>query len=227
MLTHNFDLVFCDTDSISISKRDGAPFGPSERASLLAELNGMMPPMLRWDDDGYYSACVVAAAKNYLLVDEAGNRKIRGSALKATTKEKALKEFIAFALDFLVDKNVEAVIDMYDDYAREILSMTDISRWASKKTVTENVLNGERTNEARIRASIKDSEYRAGDKIFTYFDESGAVKLQENWSGDHDVDKLLEKLFKTALVFEEIIPKQRFTNYKLKKNKLALSALAS
>jgi DNA polymerase I len=221
---NGYRIVNADTDSMSIAREK--PFSAQDRLDVLAEVNALGSPRIKWEDDGLYLRVAVIKIKNYVL-DDGKKITVRGSALKATMKEPALKEFLSHSLDFIIDNNVEAVIDMYDDYAREILNLTDITRWASKKTITETVLNGERTNESRVRESFKGTEYRAGDKIFTYFDEAGAVKLQENWAGDHDVDKLLEKLFKTSCVFEEIIPKARFTNYKLKKNKLALAQLAS
>jgi hypothetical protein len=114
---------------------------------------------------------------------------------------------------------------IYNKYVKEILNITDISRWASKKTVTSNVLNGTRKNETNVKDAIINTEYAEGDKIYTYFREDDTLGLAENFDGKYNKARLLEKLYKTALVFELVISKETFINYKLKRSQKLLENL--
>ena len=96
---HDFKIANLDTDSISFSKQDGSVFSKQEQTCLLEELNSLFPPTIRWEHDGIFSRVVVIKAKNYILKSESGKVKIKGSALKATGREPALKEFINKVID--------------------------------------------------------------------------------------------------------------------------------
>ena len=112
--------------------------------------------------------------------------------------------------------------EIYDEYVQEILTLDDINRWASKKTITSKVLNPKRTQERKVLAAIKDKEVQEGDKIYTYFKSDDSVGLAENFDGDHSEDKMFQKLFNTSKVFAGVIDKKIFINYKLKGNKALL-----
>ena len=219
---HNFILGPVDTDSISFCKPDMTPFTDEERQQLLDEINQLMPPLVQYADDGYFKTCIVVKAKNYVLWD--GKKiKYKGSALKATMKEPALQEFIKKLIDVMLENPEMDVIhekckEVYLSYVREIMNVQDITRWSSKKTITDKILKNERSNEAKVRDALDGSDYVEGDKIFVYFKEDGTLNLVENFNNDHDKKKLLGKLYKTSNTFETIIPKELFTNYSLVKH---------
>lgn len=224
-MNHNFTLVNADTDSITVCKPDGSPFSENERNNLLEELNSLFPKGIRWEDDGYYKKVVVLKAKNYILLDENNKLKIKGSALKASTKPPALKEFIKRVIDSIINHR-EDYIEIYNSYVKEISNITDIKRWASRKTISDKVLEGERTNETRIRDVLKDTEYVEGDKIYTFYKDSNTLELVERFNGVYDKERLYGSLNDTAWVFETILDCEHlFPNYKLKKNKKLLEAL--
>lgn len=220
-----FKLVNADTDSISYSS--GSPFSEQDRSHLLNELNNLYPARIRFEDDGYYPTIIVIKAKNYILFD--GKKvKIKGSALKATTKEPALKEYIKRTIDNMLDvaRGGEILYNtIYMDYVREAMNVGDIKRWATRKTISEKVLSSERMNEEKVRDAIEDSEYVEGDRAYFYFKSDDSLSLIENFDGDYNKDRLLEKIYKTALVFETVIPKDTFYNFKLKRNKKLLEEL--
>lgn len=219
---NDFTIVNADTDSISITHNDGGPLSSEERATILGMINSMYPERIRFEDDGYYKSVLVLKAKNYALLSEDGKIKIKGSALKATTKEKALQEFIQVVIKSILHGEQNKVLDIYNSYVKEIINLKDISRWSSKKTVTDKVLNPERTNEQKVLDAIEGSEYVEGDKIRTYFDKDKKLKLEEHWNNDHDVDSLLLKVYNTIEVFETVLNMEQFLNYKLKRNKAKL-----
>ena len=103
--THDFKLVNADTDSISVAKADESFYTKQERVELIKELNSVFPDRIRFEDDGYYTTLGVFGAKNYVLQSEDGQIKYKGSAIKATGKEKALQEFIKKVIDILLEPN--------------------------------------------------------------------------------------------------------------------------
>lgn len=215
---HNFKLANLDTDSISFSKSDGAPFTEEEQSSLLKELNSLFPSSIKWEHDGIFSKVVIIKAKNYILKDGKGKVKIKGSALKVTLKEVALKEFVNKVIDSLLNDKISEIKNIYESYVKEIYNLKDIGRWCSKKTITGKVLAAERTTEQKVSTAIQDSEYVEGDKCYMYFRKDESLSLQENWKQDHDEEKLLEKLYKTIVTFETVLDLNEYPNFSLKKN---------
>ena len=171
---------------------------------------------------------VVLKAKNYALRKlDSAKVKTKGSALKGTTKERALQEFMNGLIRVLMDSDdaPAAALDLYNDYVFEIHNLADISRWTSKKTVTEAVLNPSRTNEQKVADALAETDVQMGDKHYFFFDTNDALVLQQNWTGNHSVERLLEKLFKTVKIFAPVLDIKLFPNYTLKRNQRALSSL--
>jgi len=220
---NGYTLVNCDTDSVSICRKDHSFIPEEERVTILDRINALFPEKIKWEDDGYYLTFVVVKAKNYILWD--GKKlKYKGSAIKATQKEPALKEYIKKIIDVILnetdnDQLYSRCQQVYNNYVTEIMNVLDIKRWVHKKTITDKVLKNTRTNEAKVRDAIEGTEYVEGDKIFLYFKEDGNLSLVERYNKDHDKAKLLEKLYKTTLTFETILPiKELFKNYSLVRN---------
>lgn len=212
--TYNFILGPVDTDSISFCKPDMSPFSEQEQSSLLTEINSMMPELVQYAHDGYYESVVCIKAKNYILYD--GELHIKGSALRSPNKELALKEFTDKVIDCLVFDKQDQLPNHYYEYVREIHNVTDISRWTVKKTITESVLNPQRTNEQKVLDALKGKHVQMGDKIYCYFKTDESLGLQENWCGDHDTGKLLGKLYNTVSIFKNVINMELFPKFHLK-----------
>jgi len=216
-----FVLVNADTDSITVAKKEGEASTEEERNSLLKELNSLFPEKIKWEDDGYYLKIIVLKAKNYVLYD--GKKiKIKGSALKATTKPQALKEFINKSIEYIVKTEkflVSDLISLYNMYVTEIKNMKDIKRWSARKTISDKTLNSERSNEAKLRDAIEGSEINEGDRCWVFYKSDDSLCLVEAFDGDYNQKRLLKNLFDTVKVFETIIDvKEHFKNYSLKKN---------
>jgi hypothetical protein len=223
-MNHDFKIVNADTDSISFCKADGGEFSAEEQTRLLNELNSLFPSQIHWEHDGIYSKFIVLKAKNYILYN--GKKvKIKGSALRASTKEPALKEFIKEIIDaMLYDKNNYQ--EIYWKYAQEIMNVQDMKRWASRKTITTAVLGGKRTNEKKVLDALEGSEYVEGDRVFMFFKSDQSLSLIENFNGDYCKKTLLKKLFNTAQIFGNILDvKQIFPNLTLKRNGTLLNEM--
>lgn len=229
--THDFKIVNADTDSISFCKSDMSIITPEEQQALIDEINALLPEKIKMAHDGYYPNVIVVKAKNYILRDATGKIKIKGAALKGSTKSKALQKYIKEIIDLLLDNKEAEIVDLYHNYIREIHKMTDITPWCSKKTISAKILDPQRTNEQNIHDALdgEEEDYQEGDKIYTYFTEDGTLKLGENWNKDnpdHDKFKLMESLWKTTKIFETVLDISQFEKYYLKtKRKLLVNIL--
>lgn len=220
---HNFIIGPTDTDSISFCRKDMNEFSKGEITSLIQELNKLSPEFMLWEDDGYFPNVLVLKAKNYALWD--GKKlKIKGSALRDTKREKALREFISEIIDSLLfdKKNLQ---EIYIKYIKEANNIQDINRWAFKKTITASVLNPERANEQKVLDALKDSEYSEGDKRWFFFMPDESLSLVERFNGEYNKNRLLEKVYKTLLIFSSVIDLSQFTKYHLIKNQKLLETL--
>jgi DNA polymerase I len=221
--SRNFKIVNADTDSISFTRMDSNEIKPDEQVAILEEVNSLFPEKIKFENDGYYPTVIVLKIKNYILYD---GKKItyKGSAIKASLKEPALKQFIKDVIQLIIDGK-EDYTYLYNTYVREILNIRDIKRWATKKTITDKVLNAKRTNEQKVKDAMEESEYMEGDKIYVYFKSDNTLSLVENFDGDYSQQKLLQKLYQTARVFDNIIPKETWVNYSLKRSQPLLKVI--
>lgn len=221
-MMHDFQISNCDTDSISFTAYK--PFTKDELKFLINEINDLSPEFMDWADDGYYKKVIILKAKNYILQDFNNKITYKGSALKSSKTEPALKEFLHKIIDTILNEEFKYQ-EVYNEFVREILAVKDIKRWVSKKSLTSTTYESTRANETKIIDAIKDTEYKEGDKVFLYFTKDGSLKLAEKYENDHDIETLLEKLYKISRVFTHIdnkpvglLPKDTFINYSLKKN---------
>ena len=227
---HNFVLAVVDTDSISICKPDMSPFDEHERLNLLNEINSKFPEHIKYADDGYFEKCIVLKAKNYILYD-GKKTKIKGSALKGSTKCEKLKNFTKEVIDVMIQIDDQQEMfcclqKLYNNYVQEIMNIKDIKPWSSRKTLSSTMTESERTNELKIIEALKGSPYTEGDRFFTFFRSDDSVCLAENFAGDYNRPRLLKNLYDTISIFKTILPiKELFLNYALKKNyKILLGA---
>lgn len=99
---------------------------------------------------------------------------------------------------------------------------------------------GIRKNETDVWDAVKDIEgLQEGDKIYLYsaiverrvetktykngktkekVTEVMGLKSASSWNGDHDIKKLVDRVYKTMLIFSKVIDVTFFTNYSLQKN---------
>lgn len=217
-------IVNADTDSISFCTADQLAISEDTQSLLLKSLNALFPSRIHFEHDGFYKKVIVVKAKNYILWD--GKKlKYKGSAIKASTKEPALKEFIKSIIDAIMN-DTNGYTDIYNKYVVEIRQVKDIKRWVSRKTLSDKVFDPKRTNEQKVLDAIKGTEYTEGDRAYFYFRPDGTLALVEHFDGNYDKNRLLHKLFQTSRVFQTILPTDElFPNYKLKKNQQKLEEI--
>jgi DNA polymerase I len=222
-----YTIVNADTDSITYCDPVRSLVNKHVRESNLKELNSLYPEKIRFEDDGYFNKVIVFAPKNYVLQSEKGDIKIKGSALKDSKRELALKEFASEIIkELLADGDHLKIQGIYYRYIKEVkYGIKDIKRWCSKKTITDKIFTSERSNETKVKDAIKGSNYREGDKVWTFFKSDGSLCLMENYDGDYDADSMYKKVFRSAEFFTNVIPPDLFINYSLKRSKKMLEEL--
>jgi hypothetical protein len=190
---NNYTLVNVDTDSLSICKPDMSPFTDEEFKQYLVELNQQFPELIKWEDDGMYEVFIVLKAKNYVMVKKGGKKTIKGSALKVTTKEPAMRELINGVIDMIINIQDQtqlhcAITTHYHNLVKEAMDITDIKRWVKRVTISDKTLSSDRTNESKIRDAIVGTEYKEGDRVYMFFREDESLCLVENFDSNYDRD---------------------------------------
>lgn len=213
---NNFQIVNADTDSISFCNPDGSFIPKEQRISLTKEINDLSPEFMQWADDGYYKKVIILMAKNYVLQTEEGKIIYKGGAIKAPGKSLALREFIKKMLDLMLNDQIN-YLEVYNQYAKEIMNITDIKRWSDRKSLTSTTFTSQRTNETKIIDAIQGTEYVEGNRIWVYFKEDNSLALVENFDGNYNRTALLKKLYKTVEIFSEVLDISQFPNYSLSK----------
>lgn len=221
MNSHDFIIANGDTDSIAFRKPDEKPFTQEEQDALLSELNALMPEHIVWKNDKHYRRLIVFKAKNYVM-DDGKKVKIKGSALKGSKKEPALRDFINLIIDLLLKDRKDQILLAYLSKAREILEFKDVSPWCFKATVTKKVLEPSTTFNQKIRDAISTFPISEGDKIYLYFKEDGSLSLRQNYHNNCDRMKLLGKLRDTMEVFGNVLDVEMFPDLTLKKNRVLI-----
>lgn len=250
MIKHNFTITNCDTDSISFRKEDGSEFTQQEQKDLLNEINNIMLKGIEFDHDGYYDTVIVIKAKNYVLKDKkTGKIKYKGSGLTDSKKEPALTEFLEKLILDLIDTGGKYSEYLYNQYIKEVMNMKDITRWATKKTVSKSVLNPTRTNEQKILDAIDIQSVQEGDKVFLYTaldgdkdvlkggevqtyadgtvkrEPNSVLKLTANWAHDENKEHYVKRVWSTLNILKNVLDMERFPKYHLKGNKKLLDQL--
>jgi len=249
--SYDYVMVNADTDSISFRKKDGSFFDEQTRNNLINEINSILPSMIEYEDDGFFSRVIVVKAKNYVLKEYGTNKiKIKGSSLKDQKKEPALLEMLKLIIqDSLLDEKV-CYSDIYTKYIKEALNVTDIKRWAVKKSVTEKLQESERANETKVMDALEGEDYQTGDKIYVFNKIEGEIqkyvkgepafykktglpmmipnrvlKLIDQFDGDYDKNHYVGRVYNTIKILENVIDMDKIINFTLTKYKPLLEKL--
>lgn len=221
---NNFQIVNADTDSISFCKPDGTFIPIDERKVFIKDINDKSPEFMQWADDGYYKKVIILMAKNYVLQTEDGKIKYKGGAIKAPGKPLALRELIKKIIDLMLEEKT-TYVELYNEYAKEILNVKDIKRWADRKSLTSTTFSSKRTNETKIIDAIKGTEYVEGNRIWVYFRKDKSLSLVEHYDGDYSKTALLKKLYNTIEIFDQVLDINQFPKYYTIKGRKQLEAL--
>lgn len=223
--SRDYTIVNADTDSFSYTYRG---ITKDKFINEIKELNSIFPDRIKWEDDGFFKTVIIVKAKNYVLEKDNGEVVIKGSGLKATMKEKALKKFIKETINYLLKGDTNGLVNFYNDFICSVdgINADNITDWCSRKTVTKAILQPKRTNEQRIKDAIDRANIRVqeGDKVHIFFEEDEKLALPETFNGTISKSKLYGKIFSTIKIFSSVIDIKQFLNYSLKRNQKLLES---
>jgi hypothetical protein len=225
---YNFIVPKVDTDALTICKRDGSSFSEEEIKNLTQELNSLMEEHIKWEFEYYVPKILVIKSKNYVIQDFNGNITYKGSSIKDQKKEKALQAFMKDMIESLLNEEpISSQIEIYNKYVVSCFGLDSqgITNWTKKITVTEAVLNPERANEQKVLDAIGNKPVQEGDKIHVFYRKDKSLALVEDFNGDYDEMKLVERLYDTLDIFANVLDISVFTKYTLKKHRSQLEAL--
>jgi len=227
MYHHNFKIIGGDTDSIMFCKPDMTPFSKDEQENLLLEINGLLPGRIRFKNDGTFPKVIYLKAKNYIMVDEKGKRKIKGSSLKSSTLEPILKQMIGEIIELLLSDEHHKIISVYQKYRDMVENITDIVPWCSKKTLSPTTFNSKRKQETDIVDALQGTEYGSGDRVYVFvkskviptgklYKRTGLPKMKrvsyltvkEHFDGEYYKEHYLERIDSMMERFEPILGKK-------------------
>ena len=236
-----FTLVNVDTDSFSFSTKKRLKLVTKEQAKkkgiepidefqdLIDEINSLYPDGILWEDDGYFKRGIVIRAKNYIfqrdpvLIKKSGEKEfMKKGTFNSRAREKRLQEFMNDAIMLMLNKKKDQIFHLYNNYAKEILEIEDITDWCKTKTITQKVLNPKTAENEKVLATIKKIHFQEGDKIKIFYLDEDNMELLTHFSGKYYTDKYLEKLYDTLSIFDGVYDVSVFPNYKLKKNRALL-----
>lgn len=230
-----------DTDAISICKPDMSPWTKEEQDILLKALNEQFPELIKFDHDGIFSKFLVLKSKNYVMIDEKGKRKIKGSALKDQKASKKILQFKNEVIDAILNEQNDQIINIYHKYVKETANISDVKPWSKKLTITEKIFHckghevmdketkkekGIRKNETSLYDAVKHKDgIQEGDKVWVYYNNNDGLTLAEEFDGQYDRDSFLKNLFTSMQIFKLVIDVSPYLNYTLKKNKKILEEI--
>lgn len=180
MKSHDFTLINCDTDSITFCKSDMSVIDKKEQEFLLDELNSLYPENIKFEHDGYFPSFVVVKAKNYIMLDDKGKLKIKGSSMRSLKTEPIMKLMIDEIVKALVNHELDSISDIYKKYVKMAKSPTDINQWSKKATITKAILKCKgyteqdildktvRRNETEVYDAIVGVHVQEGDRVQLY-----------------------------------------------------------
>lgn len=215
-----YEIVLVDTDSIKYYDPHN-PLTPDVTAVNTKEVNALFPSGIKWDDEGIYKVFVVVKSKNYIMVDSNDKVKLKGSSMKSSKLEPSLKVLQKDIIDMLIGRNNESIQTIYERHSKNAAKIKDITPWSSRKTISERTVNSTRKNERLLIEALSGESYQLGDRFEFYYTRDGILKLSGKFDSqkpDHDVKRILGKIYKTCQVFASVADTESLTNYVLSKH---------
>ena len=192
-------IIEIDTDGVYFVPPAEVQGEPAERA-YIQEIGAPLPQGIRLAFDGRYAAMLSLKTKNYVLVGYNGKRTFKGASLRSRADEKYGRQFLARAIDCLLEHDPEGIATLYaqtiDDILNRRIPIDDLAR---RERVTEKTFQSE---QKRRSASIA-KNVPVGDYVHVYERADGELGLRSEYANDENVRYYMDKLYKFAKRLEE------------------------
>ena len=205
-------VIEIDTDGVYFVPPETVEGEAAERA-YIAQIGASLPEGIRLAFDGRFRCMVSVKTKNYALCDYGGKRTFKGASLRSRADEPYGREFIAQAVDLMMEGRTREIRDLYADVARALREhRVPIEQLARRERITEKTFS----SAAKQRSAEVADGVAVGDYVQVYERANGKLGLIEDYTpGDENVAYYVEKLHKFASrlreaigpTFPEIVPK--------------------
>ncbi len=187
-------VIEIDTDGVYFQPPEGVD-GEESETRYIEEIGRVLPAGIRLAHDGRYQAMLSLKVKNYVLVGYRGERVFRGASMRSRADELFGREFIARAVDLLVEGKPGEVAELYRQIAGDIeAKRLPLLKFVRRERITEKTF----TSAARRRLAEAARGASVGEYISVYQRADGSIGRAENYANDEDTRYLLDKLYKFA-----------------------------
>lgn len=188
-------VIEIDTDGVYLKPPERVRGEAAERA-YVEEIAAALPKGIRLVQDGRYRAMLSLKAKNYAAVGYDGRRLVRGAALRSRADEPFGREFLAAAIDFLLDHDRKGLSGLYRRLLGEALAgQIPIERLARRERVTEKTFSSPaKRRQAEVARGVP-----IGDYVTVYQRADGSLARLEDYAGDEDSAYYADRLYRFAL----------------------------
>jgi DNA polymerase, archaea type len=217
-------VIEIDTDGVYFTPPPGVET-EEEEIAYVERISSALPQGegIRLAYDGRYAAMVSLKMKNYVLVTYDGRKIIKGSSLRSRGEEAYGREFLARAIECLIQGDLDALAADYEDLSHRITQgLLPVEQFSRRERVTEKTFRSEAKKKSREVA--RDME--VGDTVVVYRRTDGSLGLAEEYAGDEDRWHYLEKLHRFASRLEEALGED-FARIFPRPNKKAVAAEAA
>jgi DNA polymerase, archaea type len=188
-------IIEIDTDGVYFVPPEEVQGEEAERA-YVAEIGSILPAGIRLAFDGRYKAMVSLKTKNYVLYGYDGKKIFKGASLRSRADEAYGREFLAKAIDLLLEHKLDEIAKLYEEVIEAILNhQIPITKLVRRERVTEKT----RTSSAKARAAAVAEDTPVGEYITVYERKDSTLGLLESYTpGDENTAYYMDKLHKFA-----------------------------
>lgn len=188
-------LIEIDTDGVYFIPPPEVKTEAQEAAYVEHVGKQALPDGIRLAHDGRYAVMVSLKIKNYVLVDYEGRRIFKGASLRSRADELFGREFLARAMDTLIQGKLDALAAEYEELCEKI-SHGELppEQFSRRERITEKTFE----SNAKKRSREVAQDLQVGDTMVVYQKADGSLGLIQDYAGDEDRWYYLDKLYKFA-----------------------------
>jgi DNA polymerase elongation subunit (family B) len=195
-------IIEIDTDGVYFVPPETVQGEEAERA-YVEQIGLKLPQGIRLAFDGRFRAMVSVKTKNYVLLDYEGKRTFKGASLRSRADEGFGREFLARAVDLLLERRYEDLGVLYRDCIRDILEhRVPIQQLARRERVTDKTF----TSLGKVRSAAAAANTAVGEFIQVYERADGTLARAEDYTPESEnTAYYMDKLHKFACRLREAI----------------------
>jgi DNA polymerase I len=194
-------IIEIDTDGVYFVPPATVQGEEAER-EYIQQIGAPLPEGIRLAFDGRYAAMLSLKTKNYVLVGYNGKRTFKGASLRSRADERYGRQFLAKAIDCLLEHDREGVGTLYAATIADILArripVDDLSR---RERITEKTFQSEQ----KRRSAAIAKNVPVGDYVHVYEKADGGLGLRDEYANDENVRYYMDKLYKFAKRLEDAL----------------------